>query len=172
MTAPVVVEPVSGEAGCAPVRALAVAHALYERSATEVPPDWAARVAQLITADRVDLLVARTGGTAVGYATVTTEVATWSATDYAHLDCLFVDAGWRGRGIGKLLLRTAADRARSRGVCEVQWQTPASNHDAIRFYRRFGATAQQKERFTLALAPEPDTDGRTPARIGHEATRS
>jgi hypothetical protein len=57
------------EAECAPVRALAEAHARYERSDTVVPADQATRILDLITTRRLDLFVAQVSGTPVGFAT-------------------------------------------------------------------------------------------------------
>lgn len=140
-------------AGCAPVRDLVVAHAQHERSDAAVPADWAEGAARLIAAGRLDLFVAEVEGEAVGYASVTTDVATWTAAPYAHLDCLFVAERWRDLGVGRLLVGAVVDHVRTRGLGELQWQTPAWNEDAIRFYRRLGAQGRRKERFTLALAP-------------------
>lgn len=133
------------------MRPLAVAHARHERSAVTVPADWADRVAALIAAGRIDLLVASIDGRVVGYATVTSDVDTWSAEPYAHLECLFVAEGHRDRGVGRLLVDRVVEHVRAGGYDELQWQTPAWNEDAIRFYRRLGAVGSAKERFTLAV---------------------
>lgn len=137
-------------ADCAPVRPLVHAHARHERSDVVVPAHWADRVAREVAAGRLDLFVAASGGTPIGYAAVTTDVATWSAERYAHLDCLFVAAGHRDRGVGRLLVGVVFDHVRGRGLGELQWQTPAWNDDAVRFYRRLGARHATKERFVLA----------------------
>lgn len=156
MTVPVDVLRVTTAAECAPVRELVMAHALHERSDLVVPADWSARVAQLIHAGRLDLFVASAEGAAIGYASVTTDSATWSAAPYAHLDCLFVVEGRRDLGVGRRLLDAVVDHVSARGLDELQWQTPAWNDDAIRFYRRRGAFGTTKERFTLALASTAD----------------
>lgn len=139
------------EADCAPVRALAAAHARFERSTTAVPDDWPGRVAGLIAAGRLEVFVASDTGRAVGYASTTTDVSTWTGRPFAHLDCLYVDADRRGDGVGALLLDAVAQHARASGLDELQWQTPAWNTAAIRFYRRTVARSAPKERFTLPL---------------------
>lgn len=149
MTASVTVRRAVTPPGCALVRPLAVAHARYERSDAEVPPDWGDRVAGLIAAGRLDLFVASDGGAAIGYASVTTEVSTWTAGRYAHLDCLFVAEARRDAGVGRQLVGAVVDHARAQGLAELRWQTPTWNEDAVRFYRRLGAVESPKVRFTL-----------------------
>ncbi|WP_324609629.1 hypothetical protein [Streptomyces sp. WM6386] len=71
-------------------------------------------------------------GAVVGYATCSAEVSTWDGSEYLHMDCLFLRHGHRGLG-------------------QVQWQTPAWNEGAIRFYGRIGATSKDKRRFFLPV---------------------
>ena len=40
--------------------------------------------------------------------------------------------------------------ATAQGLAQVQWQTPAWNRDAVRFYERLGAVGTDKMRFSLA----------------------
>jgi GNAT superfamily N-acetyltransferase len=87
----------------------------------------------------------------IGYATATAEFSTWAAAEYLHLDCLFVSAPERGRGIGAALLRAVTQAARVQRLAEMQWQTPEWNADAIGFYRRLGALDQAKRRFVLRI---------------------
>ena len=133
-------------------------HALYEKSAT---PDHglAARLHRLMFAasPRLHVLVASLGGELVGYASWSLEVETWHAAEYAHMDCLFLRDSARGFGIGENLMRAVARHALAAGALEVQWQTPAWNEGAIRFYRRLSTEPLPKLRFrasTAALANE------------------
>jgi GNAT superfamily N-acetyltransferase len=87
----------------------------------------------------------------IGYATCTTEFATWSASEYLHMDTLYVDDTHRNHGVGQLLMNAVTTHAAHLGLNEVQWQTPDWNTNAIRFYERLGATATSKTRFKLAL---------------------
>ncbi|MGP3950192.1 hypothetical protein [Streptomyces sp. 7N604] len=41
--------------------------------------------------------------------------------------------------------------ARGLGLTEVQWQTPAWNEGAARFYERLGARAKEKLRYSLPV---------------------
>jgi len=67
------------------------------------------------------------------------------------MDTLFVDEASRGQGIGSGLLDYVIVAARHLGLQQIQWQTPAWNGDAIRFYERFGASATPKTRFVLEM---------------------
>lgn len=89
----------------------------------------------------------------LAYATVTIDFSTWSAAHFMHLDCLYVRAAYRGHGLGSELMKAAIAEARRRGIRELQWQTPEWNVEADRFYRRLGASARTKVRYSLAVAP-------------------
>ena len=91
------------------------------------------------------------GGAAVGYASVTLDWATLSARRFAHLDCLYLQPGARGQGGGLALMQAVQVFAQAQGCVELQWQTPAWNHSAIRFYDRLGAAGVAKQRYTLPL---------------------
>ncbi|WP_328442004.1 GNAT family N-acetyltransferase [Streptomyces sp. NBC_00444] len=137
------------------VAELAAQHAAYERAAPPVP-DLAARLAGLLfgtSAPRLRCLVAELpGGELVGYATCAPEISTWEGSEYLHMDCLFLAPGHRGLGLGPLLMDAVVDEARQLGITEVQWQTPAWNEGAVRFYDRLGARAKEKLRYTLRVA--------------------
>ncbi|WP_328504488.1 GNAT family N-acetyltransferase [Streptomyces sp. NBC_00457] len=137
------------------VAELAAQHAAYER-ATPPAPDLAARLAGLLfgtPAPRLRCLVAELpGGELVGYATCAPEISTWEGSEYLHMDCLFLAPGHRGLGLGPLLMDAVVDEARQLGITEVQWQTPAWNEGAVRFYDRLGARAKEKLRYTLRVA--------------------
>lgn len=136
------------------VVALAAEHAAYEKAPPPVP-DLAQRLAALLfdaPEPRLVCLVAESdGGGVVGYATCSTEVSTWQGREYLHMDCLFLRDGTRGQGLGALLVDAVAAEARRRGLDEVQWQTPAWNEGARRFYDRLGARAKEKLRYSLPV---------------------
>ncbi|MEA5457258.1 GNAT family N-acetyltransferase [Sinomonas sp. JGH33] len=116
-----------------------------------ISEDWAARAAGLVRDGRLDLFVAVAGSKPVGYAAVTYDVGTWNAATYAHLDCLYVVGDYRGVGTGRRLFGAVVQHSRDLGHSELQWQTPAWNDGAIRFYRRLSPAEQAKQRFTLDL---------------------
>ena len=135
----------------AAIRPLVQAHIEYERSDAALPADWEARAWRLVVAGRLVILIALDGADAVGYASVTTEVGTWTASSFAHLDCLFIAEGYRGAGVGRALFDAVAAEARRQGHRDLQWQTPDWNSGAIRFYEGMGGTSKDKKRFSLAL---------------------
>jgi GNAT superfamily N-acetyltransferase len=94
-------------------------------------------------------LVAVFHGRIEGFASFCTEFSTWDGAEYMHMDCLFLTPLARGQGIGAALLEQVRQSARRLGCIGVQWQTPTSNREAIRFYERVGATSKPKLRFFL-----------------------
>ncbi|GAB7110440.1 GNAT family N-acetyltransferase [Streptomyces phaeofaciens JCM 4814] len=138
------------------VAELAAQHAEYEKAAPPVP-GLADRLAVLLFDDpapRLRALVAELpGGEVVGYATCSPVVSTWDAREYLHMDCLFLAPGHRGLGLGALLMDAVTEEARVLGLPEVQWQTPAWNEGAIRFYDRLGARGTDKRRYSLRVGP-------------------
>ncbi|GAA0686108.1 hypothetical protein GCM10010193_44960 [Kitasatospora atroaurantiaca] len=141
----------------AEVAALAAEHAAYEQAA---PP--AAGLAGLLAAElfdrpqpRLSCLVAELpGGALAGYASFTTEFSTWQGRPYLHLDCLYLRDEHRGLGLGRHLVDAVVAEAKALGLDEVQWNTPAWNEGAIRFYDRLGAVRREKMRYTLST-PDP-----------------
>lgn len=125
---------------------LATEHADYERSSAH--PDARALGAALDAAP-VGLWawLAEEGGYPVAYAAVTEDFSTWRAEAFLHLDCLFVRATHRSRGIGAALFRQVLAHARERGITTLEWQTPSWNAGAIRFYERLGGKHALKARF-------------------------
>ncbi|WP_246097412.1 GNAT family N-acetyltransferase [Streptomyces botrytidirepellens] len=137
---------------------LAAEHAAYER-ATPPAPGLADRLGALLfatTAPRLHCVVAeRADGEVVGYATCAPEISTWGGREYLHMDCLFLRPDNRGQGLGPLLMDAVAAHARDLGLTEIQWNTPAWNEGAVRFYERLGARAKEKLRYTLPVTDQP-----------------
>ena len=129
-------------------------HAAYEKG-TPPAPGLDRRLDALlfgVPEPRLRCLVAELpGGEVVGYATCAPEISTWDGAEYLHMDCLFLRDGHRGLSLGPLLTDAVAAEARALGLTEVQWQTPAWNEGAIRFYDRLGARAKEKLRYFLPV---------------------
>ena len=126
-------------------------HAAFEQSTA---PLTALDLAAIVGSDRppIQLLVAESMPAIVGYAAVTFEWSLWRARPYGHLDCLFVAECARGNGVGSRLLDAALRLVSSEGVDRLEWQTPAWNGNAIRFYLRHGAESADKRRFVLTIS--------------------
>jgi GNAT superfamily N-acetyltransferase len=128
--------------------ALCAEHAAYEGAAFSVEEDHK-RLAHAIFDEnpRLWCFVAEAEGTIVGYATCTKDFSTWRAEEYLHLDCLYTTADSRNAGIGTEMMDVILQHASALGCSTLEWQTPAWNANAIRFYRRFGAVGCNKVRF-------------------------
>lgn len=125
-------------------------HAAFEQTAASVDEDGLARVLDARQSP-ARLFVAEESGRLAGYAALTFDFKLWTASRFAHLDCLFVGADARGRGIGTLLFDCACLVAAEVGAQTIEWQTPSWNEDAIRFYEREGGSGQLKMRFKKIL---------------------
>ncbi|MFI8765223.1 GNAT family N-acetyltransferase [Streptomyces sp. NPDC053792] len=127
-------------------------HAVYEKAAAPAP-GLADRLGGLLFGPEPPRLrcfvAALPDGTLAGYATCAPEMSTWDGTEYLHMDCLYLTETSRGHGLGPLLMTAIRTEARTLGLPELQWQTPAWNESAIRFYDRLGATSKEKRRYTL-----------------------
>ena len=128
-------------------------HAEFERAAGPINAQREALGALFLDSDRARCWVVECegnrDGVLTGYATAGFELCTWQGGHYLHLDCLFLRAAYRGQGWGRRLVEAVAELAIETGAVDVQWQTPAWNAGAARFYKRLGAHAQEKLRFTL-----------------------
>lgn len=134
----------------AKVTSLCAAHAAYERAVFD-SAGHAERLASAIvsTPPRAVILLAEIETMVVGYAAIMLEFSTWSGRDFLHMDCLFVIETARGQGVGRCLFDAVLRQGRRVDACEVQWQTPDWNTEAIRFYRTLGAADSAKARFVI-----------------------
>ncbi|MFF9067127.1 GNAT family N-acetyltransferase [Streptomyces sp. NPDC014891] len=133
---------------------LVAEHAAYEKAGPPAP-GLAERLAGLlfgpVTARLRCLVAVLPDGTLAGYASCAPEISTWDGTEYLHMDCLYLTESSRGHGLGTLLMAAVRAEAAGLGLAEVQWQTPAWNEGAIRFYDRLGATPKEKLRYSLRV---------------------
>ncbi|MFD9247589.1 GNAT family N-acetyltransferase [Streptomyces sp. NPDC059556] len=129
-------------------------HAAYEKAAPPAP-GLADRLAGLLFGTEPPrlrcLVAALPDGTLAGYASCAPEPSTWDGTEYLHMDCLYLTEASRGHGLGPLLMAAVRAEAGRLGLAEIQWQTPAWNESAIRFYDRLGATSKEKHRYSLRV---------------------
>lgn len=126
-------------------------HAIYEGTTATVTPQ---RVAEILTSRcaPAKIIVARGECEIIGYASATLDFSTWHGERWLHLDCLFVRVQDRSRGVGKQLLAAVKALAAETGAMWIEWQTPAWNEEAIRFYVREGAITLPKVRLQLSPA--------------------
>lgn len=86
----------------------------------------------LLRRSDTDLLGASLGGRLVGYA------ITWTILDQAELGNVAVAPEARQRGLGRMLVRGALQRAQARGARECYLEVRQSNATAQRIYRALG----------------------------------
>jgi GNAT superfamily N-acetyltransferase len=75
----------------------------------------------------------------IGFALYFFSYSTWEGRRCLYLEDLFVEPGWRGRGVGMGLMRALAATAVERGARRFVWQVLDWNAPAIAFYERLGA---------------------------------
>lgn len=128
------------------------AHAEFEKSSIE-DHSIKLRIRKIIQDDQPQLhfFVAEFHQKLVGYCSVSLEFSTWKASNYVHMDCLFVTSEARGMNIGKTLFKKVSEFAMKRNINEVQWQTPDWNTNAHNFYKSLGASYSPKYRYVLTL---------------------
>ena len=84
-----------------------------------------------------------------GFCSFTFDYSTWDAASFLYMDCLYLREKCRGLGIGSAIIKKLELVAKEQGCVNLQWQTPVFNTLAIAFYKKAGATAKDKVRFTL-----------------------
>jgi glucosamine-phosphate N-acetyltransferase len=99
---------------------------------------WSATFRELLGAGRGEVLVADEGGTLLGIATVSYNLAIRYAGEYAQLEELIVEPAARGKNVGGLLVQTAVDRARTRGCAEFGLYLLESTEHNRPFYEKYG----------------------------------
>jgi GNAT superfamily N-acetyltransferase len=127
-------------------------HAAFERL-PHVPGAGADALAHALQGSPPQLYawLAYLDGSVVGYASATLDFSTLDRANYLHMDCLYVRSAWRNRAIGRRLWNAVLGQAKALGRPAIQWQTPAWNEGAARFYRRLGASESAKLRYVLPL---------------------
>jgi ribosomal protein S18 acetylase RimI-like enzyme len=75
---------------------------------------------------------------AVGAAVCVWGFSTFTGCPSLNVHDLAVRPGYRGRGVGRLLLEEVERRARARGSSKLTLEVHGSNAGAMRLYRRFG----------------------------------
>jgi GNAT superfamily N-acetyltransferase len=84
-------------------------------------------------------LVVEWEGQLIGFALFFKNYSTFLTKPGLYLEDLFVQEAYRGKGIGKALLKAVAQLAQARGYGRLEWSVLDWNETAIAFYRRMGA---------------------------------
>jgi GNAT superfamily N-acetyltransferase len=89
----------------------------------------------------VEAVLAYVGADAIAFAVWFSNFSTFVGRRGLYLEDIFVLPEWRGRGIGRALIRHLARLAVDRGCGRMEWAVLDWNEPAIRFYRNLGAQA-------------------------------
>ncbi|GAA4473332.1 GNAT family N-acetyltransferase [Rhodococcus olei] len=88
--------------------------------------------------------VAEEDGAVVGTALWFRNFSTWDGVHGIHLEDLYVQPRFRGRGYGKALLATLARECTDSGYTRLTWSVLKWNTPSIDFYESLGADAQDE----------------------------
>lgn len=83
---------------------------------------------------RVAMRVADVEGTLAGFAIHHFHDSTWVKTPDCYLEDLFLDATYRGQGIGRALIDDLITIARAKGWSRLYWHTDRDNATARKLY--------------------------------------
>lgn len=72
-----------------------------------------------------------------------------------HVHRIVVHSEHRRRGLGRILLQRAAERAVERGLPQLTLRVPEQNRGAVAFYHRLGFQQQDRQAGHLELAIDP-----------------
>jgi ribosomal protein S18 acetylase RimI-like enzyme len=84
------------------------------------------------------ILVAKEGGTVVGFINLTVRRTILHSEPSSLIDELVVAKSHRGKGIGRILVDAAVSASRELGCSEIEVSTEKANSAARRFYRKCG----------------------------------
>ena len=116
----------------------------YERLSADVIADESMLRESLFGAKpAAEVLLAYWANEPVGFAVYFESFSTFIGRPGIYLEDLFVLPGFRGKGIGKALLRHLARIAETRNCARLEWAVLDWNQPAIKFYRSLGAIPLQ-----------------------------
>jgi GNAT superfamily N-acetyltransferase len=99
----------------------------------------ATRFAYLLNSPSHAVFVARDSQAAtIGLLVASQRMTLWHAGPCALIEELVVDQEWRGKGVGKTLIRAAMDWAINLGCNELEISTDCENVQAQALYRKMG----------------------------------
>lgn len=117
------------------IRALAE----YERMADQVVADEATLEEWIFDRQKAEVLFAMLEGKEVGFALFFHNFSTFLGRAGLYLEDLFVLPEYRGRGVGRAILRRLAALAVERRCGRLEWWCLDWNEPSISFYRSLGA---------------------------------
>lgn len=118
--------------------------AKYERLEQEVVATESALAAWLFDKSAAEVVFAVVEGKEVGFALFFHNFSTFLGRAGLYLEDVFVLEDYRGRGIGKALLRHLAQIALARDCGRFEWSCLDWNQPSIDFYHSLGAVPQDE----------------------------
>ena len=91
-----------------------------------------------------ECVIARLNGEPAGFALFFHNFSTFLAQPGIYLEDLFVNPEFRGRGVGRALLRHLARLTRERNCGRLEWSVLDWNAPSVRFYRSLGAVPMEE----------------------------
>ena len=113
----------------------------YEHRLDEVIATEEALKYWIFDKNQAEVIFALEDGKEIGFAFFFLSFSTYIANVNMHLEDLFIDPEYRGKGYGKALLKKMAEIALERDCGRLEWLCLKWNENSIRFYKGMGATA-------------------------------
>lgn len=119
--------------------------AVYEKAPEDVvtTPDEIRRTLFGIDSN-TEALICESEGKIVGYAVFFTSYSTWLGRSGIYMEDLYVSSDYRGKGVGKALLKNIAQYAVKRQCGRFEWSVLDWNQPAVDFYLSIGALPQSE----------------------------
>ncbi len=113
--------------------------ATRERYETPLPESYIKAFEEIKADKNNELIIAETGGEIAGTLQITfTPSISFQGGKRAAVESVRVEEKYRGRGIGRELMKWAINRAREENCLMIQLTTNAERKDAHRFYENLG----------------------------------
>ena len=90
----------------------------------------------LESGENLNLLVAKSEGRIVGFATYVLHRSSWAREWYCYLEDLFVAENQRGRGVARALIAAVAEAGKAKGAERLYWVTDEANKTAQALYEK------------------------------------
>ena len=111
----------------------------FERMGKEVTTTEAELRESLFQKRQANVLIAEIDGNPAAFALFYPVYSTFSGRQNLFLEDLFVKEEYRGKGIGKALMKQLAKIALQRGAKRLDWYVLEDNKSGSRFYKHLGA---------------------------------
>lgn len=90
----------------------------------------------LESGENLNLLVAKSDGRIIGFATYVLHRSSWARDWYCYLEDLFVAEDQRGRGVARALIAAVAEAGKAKGAERLYWVTDEANKTAQALYEK------------------------------------